>query len=85
MLAQVGPQQIGNCVGSFAFLCVSALFAGALIYAAIRVLRLLTGWDLAEFLKGNKPISPPWFGILAIGIVAGSLATLLTALACQVL
>ncbi|GAB4226905.1 MAG: hypothetical protein Tsb0032_33350 [Kiloniellaceae bacterium] len=86
LLAQMALPQSGACIGSFAFFCVSAVFAGALVYAAIRLIHQLTGYDLSEIIKGDKPlVSFRWLALLALGIAAGALATLLAAWACLIL
>ena len=83
--AQVDAVPGERCIGSFAFLCISAFFAGVLIYVAMRLFRSLTGYDLAAILKGNRPLSFGWVNVLALGAVAGALATLLAALVCLLL
>lgn len=85
MLAQAAPLVGGDCAGGLGFLSVAALLAAAICYLALVFLGRCSTCDLRETLKGNQPISLWWLALFGLGVAAGALATLLTALGCRLL
>jgi len=54
----------------------SAGLAGAFCCVIVLVLNYMAKLNLVEVLKGNVPLSPRWFYVLALGVILGAVVAL---------